>query len=418
MGAGKTVVTLSAMQELLADDVLTRVLVIAPLKVCGDAWSKEAGGWSHLAKFAGQIAVATGSPAKRLAAFTSGAKVVVINFENVPWMVDNKLVDGFDGLLVDELTKLKAGGKSFKKLRRFLPNFKWRVGMTGTLVSENIESLFYQMMVVDGGKSFGKNKTNYLTKYFYPTDFNRRNWAPFPDSLSKLTALISGYVHTMADYRHTLPPLTVVPLPLPLDEKTKAIYREMARGFETLGVTAMSVAGQYMKLQQISCGFMYDDDKKALYINDIKMDALAEKLQTGSSLLVVYQFIEELDRIYERFGRVPTIGAGVNDARVGSIIEDWNAGAVPLLAIHPKSGGHGLNLQRGGCNIVWLSPIWSRDLYDQLNARLWRRGQQHPVTVTVLHCIDTVDYLISARLDKKADLMPAFLNHLASWSVD
>ena len=429
MGAGKTVVTLEAMRCLIEAKQLKRILVIAPLKVCNSVWASEYKEWDVLQDM--RIAIATGAPINRLKALGADVDIVVINFENVAWMVDEGLLKGFDGLLVDELTKFKGGGKAFKKLRRYIKQFSWRVGMTGTLVSENIESLFYQMMVVDEGASFGKNKQNYLDKYFFPTDFNRRNWEPKSESLAFITNLISEYVYTMPDYRHELPPIQIIHSPLPLDDASAKAYKEMAKGFATLGVTADSVAAQYTKMQQIAAGFIYGEagSGDVHYINSTKMDELDRICETvrraaigksavSQNMIVVYQFKEELERLRAKYGRdLPVLGGGLPAAGTTEIVRRWNRGELPVLALHPRSGGHGLNLARGGHTIVWLSPIWSRDLYDQTNARLWRRGQQHPVTVYVLMGDDTVDLLIASRLDSKADLMPAFIAHLNHWQA-
>jgi hypothetical protein len=426
MGSGKTVVALTALNELIANNVLNRILILAPKKVCESVWSCEHEQWQHLQDVS--IAVATGTPKNRADAIQSDARIVVTNFENLPWLVNQTEFKQFDGLLVDELTKLKGGGAQFKALRKHIKQFKWRTGMTGTLVSENLESLFYQAMIVDNGKTFGKNKQNFLFKYFYPTDRNGYKWAVKPNADKEITTAFKPFIHSLPDYRDSLPSIAYLDIATPLPPHAIKIYDAMRKGMEAEGVTAESVAIQVMKLQQIATGFLYrDDPDDVVNIHNAKLEAVEKYLkptekigENGSSgnfesnVVIVYQFKEELARLRDAYPDAPVLGAGVTAERLNAIVTDWNDGRVPVLLLHPKSAGHGLNLAKGGRVLIWFSPVWSRDLFDQTNARLWRRGQSRPVEIVQLIAPDTVEPLIQSRVEDKAGFMAVFLSHLTA----
>jgi len=422
MGSGKTVVSLTAIDELLSEGVINRVLVLAPLKVCNAVWSCEHLQWEHLNDLT--VTVATGAEAKRNQAMAGGGKVVVTNFENVEWIVNHKDFASFDGLLIDEATKLKGGGKTFKLLRKHIKKFKWRTAMTGTPVSENFQQLFYQMFVVDNGQSLGTNKDKFLWEHFIPADPNGYKWNIKPDGAADITRKIARYIHEIPDYQDALPPMTVRVAPSPLPPDARKIYDAMRKSMEAEGVTADSAAIQVMKLQQIASGFMYrdDDEDDTIQIHDAKLEALMRILKNGENgpskvsepTIVVYQFKEELSRLLAALPDAGVIGGGVPADQVADTIKRWNEKRLNVLLLHPKSAGHGLNLAAGGCRLVWFSPVWSRDLFDQTNARLWRRGQHKPVDIVQLIAPDTVEQIITARVDQKGAFMSAFKAHLAA----
>jgi SNF2 family DNA or RNA helicase len=74
---------------------------------------------------------------------------------------------------------------------------------------------------------------------------------------------------------------------------------------------------------------------------------------------------------------------------------------MPVALIHPASAGHGLNLQQGGSTIVWFGLTWSLELYQQLNARLYRQGQQNTVVIHHLITKGTIDENVVKALERK-----------------
>ena len=410
MGAGKTAIALTAIEELLAADLVNKVLVLAPLKVCNKVWKGEHKQWQHTQNL--KVSVITGDDR----AFDPYAQVIVVNFDLLPWLVEQYWFAHFDALVIDEATKLKAGGTWFKALRHQIKKFRYRLVMTGTPVSENWAQLFYIMFLVDGGATFGRNREKWLRKHFYPTDYDQRNWEVIPGQESVLAAMIEPFTHVVPDYTHTLPPLTVQVVQTPLPPLARQAYREMAGKFETQGVLAQNAAAKSMKLTQIANGFIYNDKHEPLKLHDEKMDMVETIIKSvpksipnfGHRFIVVYQFTAELEQLREKFPDLAVLDTA------GHLADDWNAGRLNIMAMHPKSGGHGLCLEAGGCKMIWMSAPWSRDLLTQTIARLWRRKQINPVDVWILAAPDTVDEIILARQETKSAYMPLFLEHLAA----
>ena len=415
MGAGKTIIALTAIADLLAHRVLKRILIIAPKKVCETVWRREHLKWEHTKHL--RVSVATGAPRQREDAWEEDTDIYVINFENAVWFFDTyKRGHGFDGLIIDELSKLKSpSNKVFKRLRTRTKEFVWRVGMTGTPVSENYLGLYSQSLILDGGEAFGTRNDKFLNTYFYSTDFEQRNWELRTDAIPMLHQRLEYLVYNVPDYRDDLPEIKYIPVPVRMPKRASAVYKKLANDMitEVNGDTiiAQNSAVLSAKLQQVASGFLYDGDY-VYTMHDAKIKKVIELAQTcKGSVLIAYWFQHEFEMLSEYFA-CPSLGGGLTTVQTGKIVDDWNAGRLKYLLIHPRSAGHGLNLAEGGNTIIWFGPQWSRDLWEQTNARLWRTGQTKEVTVYTVVAEKTVDELIEKRVDDKAKFDTLFNDHL------
>jgi len=406
MGSGKTVISLTAIADLMADGVLTRVLVFAPLKVCQEVWRQEALKWEHTQGV--NVTFCHGSPAQREKVIAAkGPGITLLNFENMAWFFTTyKKNHGFDGMLIDELSKLKGGGKGFKKMRAHVDSFKWLVGMTGTPAAEDFEGLFYQVYAVDKGERFGQRKDLFLRTYFFPTDYNEYNWALLPDGAERIMAKLSDLVYTVPDYRHELPALTMkkhlVTLPLAPHTLYKNFEKTLVLNIDGhVPQTADNAAVMSGKLQQLASGSMYMEDAYGERVDvfslhrakDVAVRALVDSLGT-EPVIVTYWYKHELERLEWLFPNAVNLNEpGANDR--------WNAGKIQVLLVQPMSCSHGLQLQFGGCKMIFFSPIWSNDIVEQMIARVWRKGQVSPVTVWEVVAVDTIDELIIDRVAGK-----------------
>ncbi len=409
MGAGKTIIALIALSELLRDGELSRILIFAPLKVCNSVWKQESEKWEGLDHLS--VGIATGSAKNREEVIECKRhNIVVINFENIPWFFDTYGKDhGFDGLLIDELTKLKSvGGKQFKKLRPRLPTFQWRAGLTGTPVGENFQSLFSMMMVIDCGIRLGTRKSIFLTKYFYPTDYEQRNWALRPGGANAIMELIKDIVYTIPDYRHELPLLNIEHVPVTLPDSARDVYTTLAKKRVYLDIAAESAAVLQGKLLQVASGFLYrDDDKPALVLHNEKINQCLKLLKNSDrNTVIVYWFKEDLSRLRKALPDAVAINDNPH------VIQDWQKGKIKHLLLHPLSGGHGLQLELGGSDMIFLTPLWSNDLTEQTIARIWRKGQQSDVNVQVIESVNTVDQLVIERVAGKKAFDALFNEHI------
>jgi SNF2 family DNA or RNA helicase len=410
VGAGKTMITLIAMQAMIMDGHASRFLVLAPKRVCTDVWPIEQPKWAPLMS----LNVAVGTPKQREHAILLYNHAVVTNYDNIGWLAEQDL-SSFNGIVFDELTKLKnPSGTRFKALHKVIDQFKIRWGLTGSFTSNGLEDVFGQCKIVDE-KLLGRAKGAFLQQYFVCMNRDFGEWMPRPGALQQVMERIkpATYVLEPGEYRDKLPPCHVVELRCQLDDRGpyEKMKRDFVVQFPTAEILAANAAAVTSKLQQMASGFVYDSvrvasdtpgkftsSKDAVWFSNHKFDRLDELLEENqhANTLLVYQFQEELAELRRRYPKVQTL----DDARA---VERWNAGQIELLAVHPKSAGHGLNLQHGGCHMVFLSLPWSLELYEQTIGRLHRSGQLQPVWVYVLMADKTVDEKIYAALhDKRA----------------
>ena len=404
VGAGKTAITLTAMRDMLADGVVERFLVLAPKRVCTDVWPVEQPKWAPNLT----LAVAVGTPAQRAAALGGGAQIIVTNYDNIQWLATQNLAH-IDGIVYDELTKLKnPSGARFKALNKVIDKINIRWGLTGSFTSNGLEDVFGQCKIVDQSL-LGRSKGAFQQQYFILINKEYGDWAPRPGSLAQVMERIkpATYLLEPGEYKDTLPPLHTVELRCDMDMADyNTLKKEFVLEFPEARIVAVNAAVVTQKLQQMASGFLYTDTGPR-WSSSHKFDRLEDLLAENqrANTIVVYQYKEELAELKRRFPHAQTL----DDA---GVIERWNAGQVELLLVHPKSAGHGLNLQHGGHHIVFLSLPWSLELYEQTIGRLHRSGQKMPVWCYILLTHKTVDEKIWGALHDKRTLSDIALEAL------
>jgi hypothetical protein len=425
LGAGKGAAALTALAELIRDKHRRHALVIAPKLVATTVWPQEVASWPHLQHL--RVAVLDGSPEQRRALLTTAAtrEVTVIGVDLAPWLVgelatvadDHPL---FDMLIVDETSRFKdPSGKRARALAKIAGRFQTRWGLTGTPRPNSSRDLFMPTAIITDGALWGRAFVPWQKRHFRPRDPFGREWVALPGAEEKIAADFGTVAMTVADDdMPDLPPLNVVVTPLRLPDAVMATYRGMARElFATFGERSIEAASPLIaigKLSQISNGFIYgtgNDD--AVPVHDLKIEWLRELVEAlqGEPLLIAYEFVEDLRTIRRAFANVPTL-SDATPKEAARLIAAWNAGALPLLAFHPASAGHGLNLQFGGSRMAWLSPSWSAELTEQAIARIYRPGQTRHVTIHICVAAGTVDEMKRDRVIGKMDAQEAFKHHL------
>lgn len=403
MGLGKTVVTLSALWELALDYFdIGKVLVIAPKRVATDTWPRELSKWEHLTGLTASLVI--GNRQQREKALDRPAFLYIINRENVCWLVENHRWD-FDTVVIDELSSFKSNRtERFKAMKKVRPLVHRMIGLTGTPAPNSLLDLWPEMYLLDMGQRLGRFITGYRERFFTPDKRNREivySYKPREGAEDAIYSLISDVCISMkaVDYLD-MPERIDNRIEVEMSAKEKKIYDDFCRdmvvqiGDEELdAVNAGVLSG---KLLQMANGAVYGDDRRVLPIHSRKLDALEDLVEAanGKPLLVAYWYKHDLARIRERFPEVRCIDTSKD-------ISDWNAGKVPMALIHPASAGHGLNLQEGGCTIVWYGLTWSLELYQQLNARLWRQGQKHTVVIHHIITKGTHDEDVMKALENK-----------------
>lgn len=438
MGGGKTACALTAIADLLAAGEIRAAIVVAPKRVALSTWPREVRMWSHLAHL--DVGILGGDRDRRAAVLREKHDVYVCGIDNLPWLLDElkALPDhpGHDQLVIDELSRFKnPRGSRAKALNRRSQTFGAIWGLTGTPRPGGWEDLWMPLQIVSRGHAWGLTFDPWRQRHFEALDYHGRKWAVRPEAIPHLRAVIDAWVVT-------IPPEDTVDVPfvsgpdhdivVPLSPAARADADSMERDLLiSLGregtladidpgddavIVALSQAVASGKLSQIMQGYVYQDGHAVQHYDAAKSDALVDFIADldGEPLIVCYWYQEDLELLRELYPDMPHLGAGVSDKRADQIIEDWNAGRLPLLALHPASAGHGLNLQFGGARMLWYAMPWSPELYAQTVKRLARPGQTKPVFVHRLMADHPYEQLRLRRVESKIDAEQEFIADLRS----
>ncbi len=418
-GLGKTIITLTALTDLLFDSFEVRkVLIIAPLRVARDTWPSEIKKWNHLSMLISSVIV--GSTSIRKTALRKKADLYIINRENVKWLIEDSGVNfDFDMIVIDELSSFKNHqSKRFKTLMNKRPFVNRIVGLTGTPSSNGLIDLWAQFKLLDMGKRLGRFISAYRNAYFVPDKRNGQiifSYKVAPSAEEKIFDAISDITISMkaTDYLE-MPDLINTQVEVVMDEREIRLYKSMKKelvlSYKDEEITAANAASLSGKLSQFSNGAIYTDEKKIITIHDRKLDALEDIIEAanGKPVLVSYWFKHDLERIKGRLNKFKIKYSTLDKTEN---LDNWNKGKIQVGLIHPAAAGHGLNLQYGGFNLVWFSIPWSLELYQQTVARLYRQGQKSSVVV-VQHLVTkgTIDERILKALSTKENVQSSLID--------
>lgn len=426
MGLGKTVSTLTAINILMYEELeIKKVLVIAPKRVAENVWTSEIKEWQHLKHL--KTSRIIGTEKQRLAALKEKADVYTIGRDNVAWLcgVFGGSMLPFDMLVIDESSSFKnQDSLRFKALKKVRGCFKRIVILTGTVAPNGLIDVWAQIYLLDGGERLGRTLTEYRHRYF--TAGARKGYVVYNYDIKKnYEHLIYKRIEDICismkteDYLKNLPErvdnYVKVYFPKALRQRYKEFKRDRVlelleeEGIESVSdITAGNAAALGNKLLQFTNGAVYDEDKNWHEIHKLKLEALKDIVEdaNGKNIIVAYSFKHDADRILKLLKKYKPV-----KLKTEQHIEDWKAGKIRILLMHPASGGHGLNLQRGGHHIVWFGLNWSLEYYLQLNKRLHRQGQKHKTFIHHIVAEDTIDTKVInalARKDKtQNDMMDA-----------
>ena len=412
MGLGKTVIALSAIWDLAFDFFeVSKVLVVAPLRVARDTWPAEIEKWEHLKYMTYSVVV--GTEEERRQALLKKALVYIINRENVDWLVSKSGVPfRFDMVVIDELSSFKSHtSKRFKSFLKVRPRIKRIVGLTGTPSGNGLMDLWAEFRLLDMGKRLGRYISHYREAFFEPDKRNQMmvfSYKPRPGAAKEIYQLIGDMTISMKSLDFLpMPKLIMNEVHVKLSPAERKVYDElrkkMALSIEGKEIDAANAAALSGKLLQMANGAVYDDDHNPIRIHDRTLDALEDLVEAanGKPILIAYWFKHDLARMKERLS--------IREIRSSKDITDWNEGKISVAAIHPASAGHGLNLQAGGSVLIWFGLTWSLELYQQTNARLWRQGQKHTVIIEHIVTEETIDEQVMRALQSKNKTQEALI---------
>lgn len=405
MGLGKTVITLTAINDLMYDYLeISKVLVIAPLRVADTTWPDECRVWEHLRHL--RIAKILGDVTNRKKALSENADIYVINREQVSWLVG---IYGskwpFDMVVIDESSSFKSPkSKRFKDLRKVRPFMKRIVELTGTPAPNGLLDLWSQIYLLDMGERLGKTISEYRRRYYTPGRGNGMvtyEWNLNEGDDEVIFKKVEDICVSMKseDYL-TLPEVVynVIPVKLKANELKlyKQLEKDMVIDLQGQELVALSAGALSNKLLQMANGQVYTDEHKVLRIHKAKIEAMYDIIEANEhkNLLVMYWFNHDLDQLKGAFPYARVL-------KDSQDIRDWNEGRIRMLLMHPASAGHGINLQRGGHIVVWFGLTWSLELYQQANKRLHRSGQAKNVFIHHLVAQGTIDEEVMSALSSK-----------------
>ena len=392
---------------------VSKVLVIAPLRVARDTWSAEIRKWDHLRDL--DVSVIVGDAKTRTAAINRPAMVYIINRENTKWLVEYYEKNGrrwdFDCVVIDELSSFKNHqSQRFKWLRKIRPYVKRWIGLTGTPTSNGLMDLWAEIGILDGGERLGRFIGRYREAYFRPGAMNPHTGIVYqytirPGAEEQIYRKISDITISMKalDYLK-MPEYVSVSHEVQMSSAERDIYDRMKNDLiiplEDGDIDAVNAASLSNKLLQMSNGAVYDENQSVRLIHQRKLEMLEDLIEAANDqpVLVAYWFRHDKARIQEY---LKSIGCETREIKESKDIQDWNAGKIPVALIHPASVGHGLNIQDGGHILIWFGLTWSLELYMQANARLWRQGQKNTVTIHHIITKGTVDEDVMAALEAK-----------------
>jgi SNF2 family DNA or RNA helicase len=416
MGIGKTATTLYALNELLHDLAVRAALVVAPLRVVNLTWPNEVEKWEQFR----WMRVANLRTEEGKQAFIAGtAQLYLINYESLhvvgELLKKRKGKLPYDVEVWDETTKAKSHSSKRINAFRKLPRAPRRWGLTGTPAPNSLMDLFAQIRLLDDGAALGTAFTRFQQHYF-DSDYMGWKWTPkgfAKDAINKAIAHLT--VTLSSEDWLDIPDVHIedVEVSLPDPASYRQFERDLLIEIEGQTVTAANAAVLLGKLQQFTSGALYMEDKSTVHLHDAKLDAL-EKIvkKTDGPVLVAVNFQSEQDRLRARFPKAKFFADAKTATEQQALLAAWNAGKVPMLVAHPASVGHGLNLQHGGNTLVWMTLTFSRENYEQMIARLARRGQENVTTVYRLVCPGTVDDVVVEALREKKETERSLLDSL------
>jgi len=420
MGLGKTISTLTALDYLMYQEFdIRNVLIIAPKKVAENVWTSEIKKWTHVRRL--KTSRIIGNEMQRKAALVKTADIHIIGRDNVAWLCG--LFGGsmlpFDMLILDESSSFKnPKSQRFKALRAVQPSFKRIVILTGTPAPNGLIDLWSQLYLLDRGERLGKFIGQYRDNYFTPNQRNGHiiyNYKLRAEAEQQIYDKIGDICISMkaADYLElqgrTNNYIDVI-FPPEIQQRYNAFEEEQV--MEIIGegeITAVNAAALTTKLLQFANGAVYDQDRDYHVMHNLKIDTVEEIAEnnSGKPILIAWSYRHDMHRLKERFKQA-------RELKTEKDIDDWNAGKIPMLLMHPASGGHGLNLQAGGNIIIWFGQTWNLELYQQLNARLDRQGQENKVIIHHLVAKKTIEQDVVRAISRKAEGQEALLKAVRS----
>lgn len=408
MGSGKTAATLFALKAMREEFMAFRVLVVSTLRVVTSTWPEEIHEWPQLDGLTYEVYTGELSKSERARILSGKQFLTFVNKENFPALVRHFGEENwpYDVVVFDDAPLRRKNTNRYKALLKVRRKLSALIQLTGTPSPRSLEDIWAQVYIMDAGKRLGRTKTQFMMEYF-----NRGRsiyvWEPRKGAAEEISNKIADLVISLTEEDYAkLPPRIDQFIKVPVPDKRMKEYRKFKRNLvlELLEagqeITAANAAVLALKLLQWCSGAIYDENRTVHKIHDEKLKVLKELIEDNpdENFLVAYTFKHEINRIKEYIPFAEVLDSDPNT------IKRWNNKEIRVLLAHPKSAGHGLNLQHGGRNCVWFSLTYDLELYLQYNKRLHRGSQKQPVNIFHLVIPGTQEETVVDVLRRKGDL--------------
>ncbi len=406
-------------------------LIIAPKAVCELTWPAEREKWTEFNDL--RVVPIMGTERTRMDGMLSWGDVYLINYENLPWLVQQYAGKPwpFRIVVADESTKIKSyranqGGKRAKALASIAQQTGRWINLTGTPSPNGYKDLWGQQWFIDFGARLGTAYSHYMRRWFVENPYTRQVELRHPSCKLEIDALMADCTLSIrAEDWMQVSAANYIEREVRLPAAAMQLYKQMERDFwieiqkleDRHEVTAVNAAALSQKLLQISSGSVIHDGKTAVHVHSAKLEALesiAEELQ--EPLLVTYWYRAEIDMLKKHFKDIRIFSGQQDEA-------DWNAGKIQLMAIHPQSAGHGINLQYGGRAMAHMTHTWNAELREQVEARIGPlRQKQAGLDRAVVHynlvATGTLDRDVLDRVAGKLDIQTALMRAHARYMTE
>ena len=411
-GLGKTFMAYELIQQLRWFADVKQTLVVAPLQTCLSTWKQEC------QKFGFDLEVVVLHGNKKNELLHSGADVFVINPEGLKWLLEQN--PRFDFAIMDESTLFKRwSAVRSQRIRNLLQGVKYRLILTGTPIPNSMIDLYPQIALIDPeGEALGKNISWFRTKYCRRGGYNQWGWEFRREKEQEVLDRIAPFIVRLDENDHLdLPEFRINPiwitLPNNIMKKYKTLERRLFLALDSgESLISKNAGAAYQACKQLANGGAYEypnednrrkSERRTHHIHYTKIERLQDLHEeiNHAPLLTAFQYDHDADRLSERFENVPLINGATPKKTSSRLINKWNQKRLEMLAVHPASLSHGVNLQFGGHHLAWVGLTDNPEQFFQLNKRLHRSGQERATTAHLILARDTVDEAILNRLNDK-----------------
>ncbi|MGR5253613.1 SNF2-related protein [Vibrio astriarenae] len=416
-GTGKTLACIHTVREHWPD---ARVLVIAPLSILRTAWGNDLNfGWYDVTW---DIAYSR----NREKVMTSDKQWVITNHDAVKAIMKNDWHKEFDVLIVDEADAFRNRTTQRSKALCYITDHFDKISlMTGTPTPKTVLDIWHLAFQVDRGERLGRNffefRSQVCTPQPIPGVVGAMRWDDKVGANDMVMSMLHDITHRVTlDEVAELPDISVREISIELPRKLRRAYDELKREslleLESGAVLNSIHAGaRVSKLLQLVSGAIYDGTGEYHDVHTERTELVMELVEETDAALVAFNWTHQRDALVKSAAKRGLEYAVIDGSTpVGEreqIVMDFQAGKLRVLFAHPQSAGHGITLTRAN-RVIWASPNYRADLYEQFNHRIYRHGQSRKTEIIHIAASDTAEVDVYTKLTDKKMRMDDLL-HLA-----